>query len=83
MDGTKCTQSLSGLEFFCSNSGGISVSNAMNIFLFMLTEHLIIELIQVKKTHFYQAATKNIDSFGGVLSLFSNSVSAFYLNIIH
>ena len=82
MDGTKCTQSLSGLEFFCSNSGGISVSNAMNIFLFMLTEHLIIELIQVKKTHFYQAATKNIDYFGEFY-LLSNSVSAFYLNIIH
>ena len=78
---TKCTQSLSGLEFFCSNSCGISVSNAMNIYLFMLTEHLIIELIQVK-THFYQAATKNIDSFGEFY-LLSNSVSAFYLNIIH
>ena len=71
---TKCTQSLSGLEFFCSNSCGISVSNAMNIYLFMLTEHLIIELIQVKK--------HNIDSFGEFY-LLSNSVSAFYLTIIH
>ena len=58
MDGTKCTQSLSGLEFFCSNSGGISVSNAMNIFLFMLTEHLIIELIQVKKHTFTRRLQK-------------------------
>ena len=35
-----------------------------------------------KKTHFYQAATKNIDYFGEFY-LLSNSVSAFYLNIIH
>ena len=80
---TKCTQSLSGLEFFCSNSCGISVSNAMNIYLFMLTEHLIIELIQVKKHIFIRLLQKILIILGSSMYLLSNSVSAFYLNIIH